>query len=111
MKTQITQEQYRQYANALRVVSLKSQEEARRVLGELSGADPSDLRNAALVIVPAIVEKYGALAAQVSSEFFGYSREQSQVKKKNNVGLSDADARKKAVSGSVRWAAGDLFDE
>lgn len=95
-------------AASSRLVALARTDLARAVdLADVSS--PEAVRDMLLEVVPALVREYGDLAAVVAAEWYEQTRA-AQVSGRYTAqvgGLAD----EAAVQGSVRYAAGHLFDD
>lgn len=76
---------------------------------EAAKADPEAMRDAMLVLVPAIVERYGGLAAKAAAEYYRDERARALGATREAVLAQPVGAD--VVRASVRYAAGHLFDE
>lgn len=72
----------------------------------LEGADPEDVRDGLLDMVPALVEEHGAAAGEAVAEWYEDEREKA-LGVPGEPRLSEVEYE--AVEGSIRWAARDLF--
>lgn len=58
------------YTGAQAAIKAEAEAELRAVLAQMDPAKPYAVRNALLAVMPALIEKYGNLMAEVSAEFF-----------------------------------------
>lgn len=100
---------YRAYEAALEAASQAAQREVGRIWARLDTSRPAECKRVLLEAVPAIVEKYGNMAALAAAEYY-------EGERRDALG-GDFHARlaepvdPEAVRAKVRWALGHLFEE
>lgn len=100
-----------EYVNGLSNASLLAQAELfeRCELLRAEGLSPEGLRDALLELTPAVIERYASLAALAASEYYEANREAA-------IGVSEVALLAEgpdpvAIEGSVRYAAGSVFEK
>lgn len=109
----VPSEAWRRYRMAMKGAQDAADAELRRSWERLGGeeaakADPGAMRDAMLVLVPAIVERYGGLAAKAAAEYYRDERERALGSAREAVLAQPVGAD--VVRDAVRYAAGHLFD-
>lgn len=103
----VDDELYGRYSSALEKSCGLARRDVSRVV-EASAGDLDALRDALLTSYPAIVEKYGDLAASSAMEFYEESRELAKAPGPYSPVMADADPRD-ALERNVRYSMGDYY--
>lgn len=98
-----------QYANAVDLCSEMARRELESVVGKLDASRKKATRDTLLAVVPAIVAKWGGLAATAAEEYYESEREHA-VGGPYTALLAD-DEPLENIEESVRYACGHLFAE
>lgn len=100
---------YRDYVAALDAASELAQREFREIYDRLDKSKPVECKEILLEVVPAIVEKYGNIAALAAAEYYEAERREALGGWYKAELASPVDAE--AVRAKVRYALGHLFEE
>lgn len=100
-------EAFDRYANAVEICSGMAKRELASVVAKLDTSKKKAARDALLAVVPAIVAKWGGLAATAAAEYYENEREQA-VGGRYTALLAD-DEPLENIEESVRYACGHLF--
>lgn len=103
----VDDELYGRYSSALEKSCGLARRDVSRVVEAFAG-DPDALRDALLTSYPAIVEKYGDLAASSAMEFYEESRELARAPGLYSPVMADADPRD-VLERNVRYSMGDYY--
>lgn len=98
---------YERYVEAVEDIVALAKKDLESVVAELDTSRKKDTRDALLVIVPAIVDKYGEMAAAVAAEHYEQERHR-QIGGAYHAKLGSADSLE-AIESTVRYACGHLF--
>jgi len=105
----MTPESYARYARALERCSELAREEFESIYWQLDHSKPVECKAVLLEAVPAIVEKYGKMAATCAAEFYEGERVATVGGAYRARLAPRVDAE--AVRAKVRYALGHLFSE
>lgn len=97
------------YADALEAVSVMAQKELDALLGKLDLDKPVECKQALLVVYPALVDKYGAMAAAAAAEY--YASERKGALGAGYEPLLAPPVDHGAMRAKVRYALRYLFEE
>ena len=97
------------YADALKAASDMAIAEFDEVLSKLDLSKPYECKKVLLVVVPAIVEKYGAMAAAAAAEY--YADERAVVIGGDYKPLIAPPVEKEVIRMKVRYALRYLFGD
>lgn len=102
---------YERYAEAVETCSELMKAEIKELIGSLDLSKKNASRDALLAAVPAIVEKYGLIAAEAAAEYY-------ELKRKRDVGgeyrakvYPMSEDSRRGLLESIRYACGYLFDK
>ena len=98
---------YERYVEAVETCSRLARRDLEGLVARLDTKRKKDSRDALLAAVPAIVEKYGAMAAAAAAEYYEQKRA-LQVGGSYHATLAE-NAPLKSIESSVRYACGHLF--
>ena len=98
---------YERYAKALDACSALARRELEAFVGRLDTSRKKDCRDALLAFVPALVERYGTIAATASAEYYEQVRS-GQIGGTYRARLADGEPIEK-IESTVRYACGHLF--
>ena len=96
-------------ANALEACSRMAQDEVNALLGKLDLDKPVECKYALLVSYPAIIAKYGNMAAAAAAEF--YADERHDVLGGYYEPLLAEPVNEEAIKAKIRYALRYLFEE
>lgn len=96
------------YAEAIDSAARMAQRDLDAVIGKLDPSKPVECKAALLAAVPAIVEKYGAVAALAAAEHYAGQR-RAAIGGGFEPLLADP-VERGAVEAKVRYALGHVFD-
>ena len=100
---------YRDMVAAVEAASTMARRELRREFAKLDADNPAECKRRLLAVVPAIVEKYGNLAALAAAEYYEAERRGALGDDYAAELAPPVDAG--AVRAKVRYAMGHLFGE
>lgn len=95
------------YASAVEICSEMAKRELASVVAKLDTSKKKATRDTLLAVVPAIVAKWGGLAATAATEYYESEREQA-IGGRYTALLAD-DEPLENIQESVRYACGHLF--
>ena len=96
-------------AKALEACSRMAQDELKALLGKLDLDKPAECKRVLLIAYPAIIAKYGGMAAAAAAEF--YAAERGDVLGGEYEPLLADPVDAEAVRAKVRYALRYLFEE
>lgn len=102
---------YERYVDAVETASLLAQQELEEFIGKLDLSKKKASRDALLVFVPALVEKYGDMAEQAAREYYEQERNRQIGGTYHAKSYPMTDESRKDLFESVRYACGVLFDD
>lgn len=97
------------YADALEAAANMALDEMDALLGKLDLDKPVECKQVLLVAIPALVDKYGAMAAAAAAE--SYARERESLLGGNYTPLVAPPIDHGAIRAKVRYALRYLFGE
>ena len=98
----------RRFSLAVEAASRLARDELLSFAERVDGMDPVQARDALKAIVPAIVEKYGNMAAAAAADY--YERERAEAVGGSYHATLAAPVDAEAVKASVGFACGYLFE-
>lgn len=101
---------YERYVEAVETASLLAQRELEEFIGKLDLTKKKASRDALLEFVPALVDKYGAMAAEAAREYYEQERHRQIGGVYHAKVYPMSDGEREEILESVRYACGCLFD-
>lgn len=102
---------YERYVDAVEACSLLAQKELEEFVANLDLSEKKASRDALLVFVPALVEKYGDMAAEAAREYYEQERHRQIGGTYHAKVYPMTDESREELLESVRYACGFLFDD
>jgi len=96
-------------ASALEACSRMAQEDVRELLGKLDLDKPVECKQVLLVAYPAIIAKYGNMAAAAAAEF--YAAERADVLGGDYEPVLAEPVNEEAIKAKIRYTLRYLFEE
>lgn len=101
-------EEFSRFTNAMNNASLLAQRDLAGFWESLDKSDPAAVRDALLAYVPALVQKYGDVAALAAAEYYEAERMAAGGSEAFRAELAEA-VPAEQVEAAVRYACGHLF--
>lgn len=101
---------YERYVQAVENCSLAAQRELEKVWKKLPKDNKLALRDALLELVPAIVDKYGDLAALAAAEYYEQERHSQIGGSYKAVIAQQTEEQREDLLESIRYACGYIFE-
>ena len=99
----------KRFSQAVDAASRFARDELLQLAEKVDGMDPVQARDALKAIVPAIVEKYGNMAAAAAADYYERERAEAVGSSYHATLATPVDAE--AIRASVGFACRYLFDE
>lgn len=97
-----------EHRRAVSAICLLTEQEQSAIWARLTGLSADQVRDALFELIPALAEKYGAMAATIAADFYDQAREQAMVRGRFAAVPADVPGRARFES-MVRWGVGPLY--
>ena len=102
---------YERYVEAVEACSLMARKELEEFVSSLDLSQKKASRDALLVFVPALAEKYGDMAAEAARDYYEQERHRQIGGTYHAKAYPMTDESREELLESVRYACGFLFDK
>lgn len=102
---------YERYVDAVEAASLLAQKELEEFISKLDLSKKMESRDALLEFVPAVVEKYGDIAAEAAKDYYEEERRRQIGGTYKAKVYPMSDESREALLESIRYYCGILFED
>lgn len=102
---------YERYVEAVEAASALAQEEIEAFVSRLDLSRKAESRDALLAFVPAVVERYGDIAAEAARDYYEQERRRQIGGSYRAKAFPMGEEEREALLESVRYHCGILFEE
>ena len=102
---------YERYVEAVEAASILAQEEIEAFVSRLDLSKKMESRDALLAFVPAVVERYGDIAAEAARDYYEQERRRQIGGTYEAKAFPMSDEDREALFESIRFFCGILFED